>query len=928
MTGLAAPTVPVPIQVELFAGNDWRDVSSDVYWRQDINIQHGLSNETTSVQPSSCSFLLGNTSGNYDPANATGIYYGTIGMNTPVRVSILAHSDTFARTVASGWGTAADGDVWTTFGTGASSVTPGTGKITITAGQNVVAHSTAVWGDIDVAVTVAKSFAGAPTGGVVDAGVILRGASTTQYYECRFNWSVVGDVTVTVVDGSGGILIAQTVIVGLSSSTTSMRIRGQIERTTLRLKVWDASGPEPAGWMVSQTFNRNGVQALFLPGWVGVRGGSNAGNTNGTVTLSYSNFVVKAPRYAGNAFLQPTTDITGKDAVVSVTAGGPLRALQQGQQQISSPLTHDIPTAMRFSLLAYWPMEDTVPKSASAPNGSASGFSSGVPGGQVMAVASNLAGTQFASDSVWAGSNPLPVNNGSYWIGYTGSKSTNNSFKVTWLIHWPPAATLIDPTVVMRVHCTGTALRWDVIYHAGGVLDVQVVDNQGNVQSMGSAAFGVDGEVMRMSLWAQDNGVGGLSCQLTTLQQGVGIGGNFNPFTITGETVGTCYAVAVNPPGNALTNTSVGQVTVEEVNPNTSLNLFNLTNQFNGFATENADNRIERVFGYSNYDTGIEFGNRLPLQCGQQPQQSVFQIAQQTSDSDAGLLYDSKGDGACVMFVSGSRHEWSPAATGSFPVALSVTSHHLSVAPTPTYDDQLIRNDVTVSNWDGTSQEQSLTSGAMSTALPPNGVGDYPTQLQVDLQTQASLLDRAGWELNLGTNPAPRYPQIAVNLLRTGNGSIYWQMLDVRPDSFVTLAGWTADLLTLLARGYSEVLNSDKHQMVCNTMEGSRFAVPQLDDGASRAAAGASSLNAGITSTATSFAVKSTDGTLWTTSAGDFPLDVEIGGERMTVGTVTGTSSPQTFSSVTRSVNGVVKSHLAGESVQIATPLYLCLGRI
>nr|UXE44744.1 hypothetical protein Hi04_10k_c361_00008 [uncultured bacterium] len=55
---------------------------------------------------------------------------------------------------------------------------------------------------------------------------------------------------------------------------------------------------------------------------------------------------------------------------------------------------------------------------------------------------------------------------------------------------------------------------------------------------------------------------------------------------------------------------------------------------------------------------------------------------------------------------------------------------------------------------------------------------------------------------------------------------------------------------------------------------------------------------------------------LWTTTAGDFPFDILVGGERMTVTSITGSSSPQTFT-VTRSVNGVVKAHSSGEAVNV-----------
>jgi hypothetical protein len=84
-------------------------------------------------------------------------------------------------------------------------------------------------------------------------------------------------------------------------------------------------------------------------------------------------------------------------------------------------------------------------------------------------------------------------------------------------------------------------------------------------------------------------------------------------------------------------------------------------------------------------------------------------------------------------------------------------------------------------------------------------------------------------------------------------------------------------------------------------------------------------VNAGINSVVTARAAPTAAGNqLWTTTAGDFPFDIIVGGERMTVTNITGSSSPQTFT-VTRSVNGVVKSQIAATDVRLFTPCYVAL---
>jgi hypothetical protein len=67
-----------------------------------------------------------------------------------------------------------------------------------------------------------------------------------------------------------------------------------------------------------------------------------------------------------------------------------------------------------------------------------------------------------------------------------------------------------------------------------------------------------------------------------------------------------------------------------------------------------------------------------------------------------------------------------------------------------------------------------------------------------------------------------------------------------------------------------------------------------------------------------------TSGPTWSTDPTDVPWDVTVGGERMTVTEVTGADSPQTWT-VTRSVNGVVKSHAAGADVRLADPMIVAL---
>lgn len=88
---------------------------------------------------------------------------------------------------------------------------------------------------------------------------------------------------------------------------------------------------------------------------------------------------------------------------------------------------------------------------------------------------------------------------------------------------------------------------------------------------------------------------------------------------------------------------------------------------------------------------------------------------------------------------------------------------------------------------------------------------------------------------------------------------------------------------------------------------------------------GYSGTGAGHTTTAdvtsSIIGVATTDGPIWTIDDAEFPFDIGIGGEQITVTDIAGAASPQTFT-VTRSVNNVVKSHDEGSAVSLYHPCY------
>lgn len=216
----------------------------------------------------------------------------------------------------------------------------------------------------------------------------------------------------------------------------------------------------------------------------------------------------------------------------------------------------------------------------------------------------------------------------------------------------------------------------------------------------------------------------------------------------------------------------------------------------------------------------------------------------------------------------------------------------------------------------------------MSVAPPDEGgVGRYDHTVTVNVATDEQLPGVAQWVLHLGTVDETRYPSIAANLASPKADAIEAEALAVDVDDRVTIdnlpAVLTPDSVSQIARGYAERLNLYEHKLALVCAPESPYRILEIGDGDARLASTESTLDAAVTDSDTSLSVVITDG-LWTTDAGEFPFDIVVGGERMTVSAVSGSSSPQTFT-VTRSVNGVVTTHDAGTSVRVADPVYLGL---
>ena len=233
--------------------------------------------------------------------SVTGSLWGTSGGNFPqdfwvggLRVTVTAvgvSTDAFSRTVASGWGNADTGEAWSLIGAGGSvqnsdwSVGSGVGteSVPVANGYRYAYLATTSWSDVDAAVTFTAPLA---TGAPLEPGNLLIRGTAAANIIVRAQVETSNAVTVLVFAASGAQLGSAT-IPGLThaGAGTPLRLRTKTLGSLIFAKIWNPAGAEP-GWHLIVT-----DPAVVVPGWVGVRSGVAAGNTNALpVVFALDNF--------------------------------------------------------------------------------------------------------------------------------------------------------------------------------------------------------------------------------------------------------------------------------------------------------------------------------------------------------------------------------------------------------------------------------------------------------------------------------------------------------------------------------------------------------------------------------------------------------------------------------------------------------------
>lgn len=895
--------------VELLLAAGWTDVTSRTYLRDRIRITRGRQDQGARVDPGSCTLTLNNKGGYFSPRNPMSPLYGQIGRNTPIRVSVPG-SATYLDLDGSSTRIAS---------------TPSVTALNFTGDIDVRAEATANWWDPNALQTIAGRW------------------GTTAASRLWLLWINLGHIQLSWTDGSGGvwhvsvpapaemptraaIRVTLDVNNGAGGSTGTLYWSDSISGTWTQIAAGSVAaapslatgssplavasadataGRAPIVGRVHAVEVRSGIggTAVANPDFTAQTPGATsfADGAGRTWTVAAGALTNREPRFVGEISAWPARwDVSGGDVYVPVQAAGIMRRLGQGAAALDSTLRRRVTTWP--TTVAYWPMEDGT---------GATQLYSPITGVQPA----TTAGAQLASDDSLPGSLALPVWPAGSWFTCT---VPTYAASTSWQAHCVFKADTMPATLtnVLVVQATGTVRRWELAVSASA-FRIRGYDSTGTLIVDSSFSTGdLSATWTRLRFSASTSG-GTVTWSMQLLPVGSTAGSGSGTVSGTSGQVADVHNTFIV----AFNNLRLGQVGVFS-----DANAAAYDSADTGFDGEAAAVRYARLASEEGAAYTTPYGIANTAAMGPQRGGGGFlDLLEQAQDADVGILYEARDRIALAYRSRASLYNQTPT------LALDYEARG-EVAPPlePTEDDTATRNDITISRPAGSSARATLDTGPLSTLPPPSGVGRYATSQTINVQADGQLPDLAGWLLHLGTVDEPRYPAVTVNL--AAGPWLAGQAIAVDLGDLITISNPPAWLppgtISLMCQGYTETIGVYDWEITYNCTPGDPWQVAVLDDGVlGRADTDGSQLAAGITASATSLQVQVTAGPPWVTTAllpAEFPFDIRVGGEVMTVTAITGTSSPQTFT-VTRSVNGIAKAQSAGADVRLATPMILAL---
>lgn len=335
-----------------------------------------------------------------------------------------------------------------------------------------------------------------------------------------------------------------------------------------------------------------------------------------------------------------------------------------------------------------------------------------------------------------------------------------------------------------------------------------------------------------------------------------------------------------------------------------------LTRAFDAHTGERALARAARIIQDELGLAYVQVGaNTDTPKMGPQPLGTAVEILRECRATDGGRIDDEPTAAQIRITTRRSMMGVTPVLTLTYP-----TQPAIPFLPDP--ERAYVANVVTVKNRDAGEALAALTSGPMSSAPPPGGVGESRVTVAVNLYDEATdLAQRASWELARGTVGGRQFLNVSVDL-KAGTVSNV-TAAGVSHGDVILVTGYPPADLYLHVVGITESGDNQARTITWECEPYDIHRVGKWSDGTWRWGLGKMTV-AAATSTATAWTVSSPDkGDM---IPGGVPFDVVAGEERVTVtaaAAFTGTGPYTQVLTVTRSVNGVVKPQTAGTPVRV-----------
>ncbi|TXL91576.1 hypothetical protein [Streptomyces sp. IB2014 016-6] len=915
------PEDPLGLRTELQIGGVWTDITGRTYTRDRITTSQGMSAEGTTCDPSTCNLLLKNSDGALSPRNPMGPWYGQLGRNIPLRVSVPL-GESYLDLDGSSTGIAS---------------TPDANALDITADIDLRAEITADWAVSGVRNVIGKwnpatnqrSYmlfleAGLlgirwSTDGIVNylssrvlpplpARAAVRatldvdngaGGCTVRFYTApslsgpwaQFDESVITSIgTTNIFSSTSPLAIAPS---SLTISPPWLPMTGRVHRAEVRSGIGGSVVAAPD------------FRALATGATSHVDTAGRTWTLAGTAVIDDREFL-----FSGEMSKSPPRWATSnRDVRVPVEAAGILRRLGQGRKALDSTLRRRIPSAP--SLIAYWPMEE---------DREATQLYSPVEGVAPLRVS----GFEFAADDTLAGSSPLPKlkNPATLSGGVPRSGVAGWQVEMVYLLPSLPVA----QTEILRVDVGGSTIRSAHVYASTAGIRVEARNADGDVIafilfSNASALAAFHGSWNRLSIHVSDAG-GGTTNLVATWRDVNGVAGRSWAFTIYTGTLGYVSGVS-GAWGAATEGMALGHLGVMAIaGSGTAPGSTYYDGADDGYNGETAGARILRLCGEEGISAALRGSPTLTARMGPQRPATLLDLLVECSDADIGILMEHPRRLGLFYRTRKSLENQAPL------LVLDYAAKHVATPLEPTDDDKTTRNDITVTRAGGSSSRAIVESGPLSVLAPEaGGVGQYDQALTMSLYDDSQPAQIANWLAHLGTWDEARYPSVRVRLHRHPElipavlkAQIGDNIRIINAPDFVQPGP-----IDLQIRRIAHSPLPRAWEVTFDCLPAGPWNVAVV--GQSKADTAGCVLNGSMSSSSGIANVLTAVGPRWVDSAtypSDFPFDVLVGGEVMTVTSCSGTALSQTFG-VTRAVNGVVKAHPSGTPVSLARPAVVAL---